>query len=147
MRIDSASSVTIGEGTMLAAGAYLTDADWHDLYDRTQAIGQTAPIVLGNNVWIGDGATVCKGIHIGDNAVIGAGSVVTRDIPANVIAAGNPAQVIRELDASKTLVTRGALLGDGPGLADQMDSLERSMRQGKSWWRWLRSNLAPSRRD
>ena len=147
VRIDSASSVTIGEGTMLAAGAYLTDADWHDLYDRTQAIGQTAPIVLGNNVWIGDGATVCKGIHIGDNAVIGAGSVVTRDIPANVIAAGNPAQVIRELDASKTLVTRGALLADGPGLADQMDSLERSRRQSKSWWRGLRSNLAPSRRD
>ena len=88
VRIDSASLVTIGESSMLAAGAYITDADWHDLYDRTEAIGRTTPVTLGSNVWIGDGATVCKGVSIGDNSIIGAGSVVTQNIPSNVIAAG-----------------------------------------------------------
>ena len=77
VRIDSASSVRVGANTMLAAGAYLTDADWHDIYDRTQAIGNTAPIVLEDNVWIGDGATVCKGVTIGANSVIGTGSVLS----------------------------------------------------------------------
>lgn len=55
----------------------------------------TAPILIGNNVWIGAKATVTKGVTIGDNAVIGANSVVTQDIPANSVAVGAPARVIR----------------------------------------------------
>lgn len=93
VRIDSASRVRIGASSMLAAGVYITDADWHDLYDRTRAIGTTAPVTLGENVWVGDGSIVCKGVNIGRNSVIGAGSVVASDIPDNVIAAGNPAKV------------------------------------------------------
>ena len=57
---------------------------------------QTAPVFIGNNVWIGGGAIIMPGVTIGDNVVIGAGSVVTRDIPDNVIAYGNPCRVIRE---------------------------------------------------
>lgn len=57
---------------------------------------QTAPVVIGNNVWIGGGAVILPGVTIGDNTVIGAGSVVTKDIPDNVIAYGNPCKVIRE---------------------------------------------------
>lgn len=57
---------------------------------------QTAPVIMGDNVWIGGGAILMPGITIGDNVVIGAGSVVTRDIPSNVIAYGNPCRVIRE---------------------------------------------------
>ncbi|MEE0762693.1 MAG: sugar O-acetyltransferase [Acutalibacteraceae bacterium] len=57
---------------------------------------QTAPIVIGNNVWIGGGAIVLPGVTIGDNVVIGAGSVVTKDIPDNVIAYGNPCRVVKE---------------------------------------------------
>ena len=56
---------------------------------------QTAPVIIGNNVWIGGGAIILPGITIGDNVVIGAGSIVTKDIPDNVIAAGNPCRVIR----------------------------------------------------
>lgn len=56
---------------------------------------QTAPVVIGNSVWIGGGAIIMPGITIGDNVVIGAGSVVTKDIPSNVIAYGNPCRVIR----------------------------------------------------
>ncbi len=52
---------------------------------------------IGNNVWIGGNAVICPGVHIGDNAVIGAGSVVTRDIPAWSVAAGNPCRVIRKI--------------------------------------------------
>ena len=54
-------------------------------------------MIIGNNVWIGGNAVICPGVHIGDNAVIGAGSVVTRDIPAWSVAAGNPCRVIRKI--------------------------------------------------
>ena len=57
---------------------------------------QTAPVTIGNNVWIGGGAIIMPGVTIGDNVVIGAGSIVTKDIPDNTIAYGNPCQVIRE---------------------------------------------------
>ncbi|RGX07981.1 sugar O-acetyltransferase [Paraclostridium sordellii] len=57
---------------------------------------QTAPVYIGNNVWIGGGAIIMPGVTIGDNVVIGAGSVVTKDIPSNKIAYGNPCRVIRD---------------------------------------------------
>lgn len=57
---------------------------------------QTAPVTIGNNVWIGGGAIIMPGVKIGDNVVIGAGSVVTKDIPANKVAYGNPCRVARE---------------------------------------------------
>ena len=80
---------------MIASNVYISDADWHDIYDSTASPGATAPITLERNVWLGEGVKLCKGVRIGENTVIGAGSVVTGDIPANVIAAGNPAHVIK----------------------------------------------------
>lgn len=56
---------------------------------------QTAPVIIGDNVWIGGGAIILPGVTIGDNVVIGAGSVVTRDIPSDTVACGNPCRVIR----------------------------------------------------
>ena len=58
---------------------------------------QTAPVIIGNNVWIGGNVVVVPGVTIGDNTIIGAGSVVTHDIPSGVVAAGNPCRVIRKL--------------------------------------------------
>jgi maltose O-acetyltransferase len=55
------------------------------------------PITIGNNVWLGGGVIVCPGVTIGENTVVGAGAVVTKDLPANVLAVGNPARVIRQL--------------------------------------------------
>ncbi|RYD91266.1 MAG: sugar O-acetyltransferase, partial [Sphingobacteriales bacterium] len=55
------------------------------------------PVTIGNRVWIGAGVIICPGVNIGDDAVIGAGSVVTRDIPAGVFAAGNPCRVIKDI--------------------------------------------------
>jgi len=63
---------------------------------RTRELGK--PVEIGGDVWVGGGAIILPGVHIGSNAVIGAGSVVTRDIPAAVFAAGNPCRVIRALD-------------------------------------------------
>lgn len=57
---------------------------------------QTAPVIIGDNVWIGGGVIIMPGVTIGDNVVVGAGSVVTKDIPSNVIAYGNPCRVVRE---------------------------------------------------
>jgi maltose O-acetyltransferase len=56
------------------------------------------PIVIGDNVWLGGGVIVCPGVSIGENTVVGAGAVVTRDLPANVVAVGNPARVVRQLE-------------------------------------------------
>ena len=58
----------------------------------------TAPVTIGNNVWIGGGAILLPGVIIGDNTTIGAGSVVTKSIPDNCIAAGNPCRVIRKIE-------------------------------------------------
>ncbi|MCW8000049.1 maltose acetyltransferase, partial [Clostridium sp. cpc1] len=57
---------------------------------------QTAPVIIGNNVWIGGGAIIMPGVKIGDNVVIGAGSVVIKNIPSNRVAYGNPCRVVRE---------------------------------------------------
>lgn len=63
---------------------------------RKDKLEAAQPITIGNNVWLGGGVVVCPGVSIGDNSVVGAGAVVTKDIPANVVAVGNPARVIRE---------------------------------------------------
>lgn len=55
------------------------------------------PIVIGNNVWIGAGATIISGVTIGENSVVGAGAVVTRDVPPNTLVGGNPARIIRSI--------------------------------------------------
>lgn len=55
----------------------------------------SSPIIIGENVWIGSNVRICKGVHIGDNAIIAACSVVTKDVPANSIAAGNPAKIVK----------------------------------------------------
>ncbi len=147
VRLDSACHIEVGSNTMIAAGAYLTDADWHDVYDRTRIIGAHGKITLEDNVWIGDGAIVCKGVSIGANSVVGAGSVVTRDIPANVVAAGNPAAVVKALDPGRALVRRESLLADPEDLDARVDALDRYLLGGNTWSGWLRSLVRPSRED
>lgn len=68
-----------------------------DVEQRNEGLEVALPITVGNNVWIGGGVSVLPGVTIGDNTVIGSGSVVTKDIPSGVIAAGNPCRVIREI--------------------------------------------------
>ena len=68
-----------------------------DVQARNQGLEYAWPIRIGNNVWIGGGTKIMGGVTIGDNTVIAAGSIVTRDIPAGVLAGGNPCRVIREI--------------------------------------------------
>jgi hypothetical protein len=86
-------------------------------------------------------------VIIGENSIIGAGSMVTSDIPANVIAAGNPARVVKELDPSQKLTRREDMLADGPKLAMQMDGLERWMRTDNTWLKWFQALIAPTKKD
>ncbi|MBR0460003.1 MAG: sugar O-acetyltransferase [Victivallales bacterium] len=70
------------------------------------------PVVIGNDCWFGANVTVCPGVTIGDNCVIGAGSVVTRDIPANSFAAGVPCKVIRTLSADDSMINHPDILAE-----------------------------------
>lgn len=147
VRIAASDRITIGNSCMIASGAYLTDSDWHDIYDRSVPVGKSAPITLEENVWIGDSVIVCKGVTIGKNSIIGAGSIVVSDIPANVIAAGNPAKVVRELDTSEEMKTRGHWLADPRKLSRDFDILDRAQLKGNTFLGWMRSLLFPRKGD
>lgn len=101
VRVSSATEIRIADDCMLANFCYLTDSDWHDIHDRTSMPGRTGPIILERGAWVGDSAIVCKGVRIGENSIVGAGAVVTRDVPSNVVVAGNPARVVKKLDPSR----------------------------------------------
>ena len=64
---------------------------------RVKGLAVAKPVTIGKNVWIGGNSVICPGVTIGDNVVIAAGAVVTRDVPSNVMAGGNPAKIIRKL--------------------------------------------------
>ncbi len=147
VRLDSACGIELGANTMIASSAYITDADWHDVYDRSRPIGASAPVVLEENVWIGDSAIVCKGVTVGANSIVGAGAVVTHDVPANTIAAGNPARVVRKLDPARSIVRRAELLEDPDGLDLRMDDLDRYLLGNNTWLGWWRTRIAPRRGD
>lgn len=148
VRVSSATEITIGDGCMLAHGVYITDADWHDIYDRTQAIGATEPVRIGNNVWLGDHAFVCKGVTIGDNSVVGANAVVVRDVPPNAVVAGNPAKLVKQLDPDRLLVTRSTLFELPPREYARFDAAQdRLATHGNGFLDWLRACLFPTNRD
>ena len=140
------SLFTIGHSVMMANGVYLTDSDWHDTYDRT-APGQGAPIAIGDNVWLGDSVIVCKGVTIGDNSIVGAGAVVVDDVPANVVAAGNPARVVKELDTDRPFKTRREWFADPARLSRDFQVWDRALLEGNSLGHWLRYLLRPDGKD
>ncbi|MEI6947001.1 sugar O-acetyltransferase [Paraflavisolibacter sp. H34] len=90
--------VTIGSRTLFGPNVQIYTAT-HPLDHKVRASGleSARPITIGEDVWVGGSAVICPGVTIGDRSVIGAGSVVTRDIPPDVFAAGNPCRVIRHL--------------------------------------------------
>jgi acetyltransferase-like isoleucine patch superfamily enzyme len=84
-------SISLGRNVRCGANALITDTDWH--WDDPRA-GEPSPVIIHDNVWLGVNVTVLKGVTIGENSLIAAGSVVTKSIPANVVAGGVPARVI-----------------------------------------------------
>jgi acetyltransferase-like isoleucine patch superfamily enzyme len=98
-----ASSIRIGSHCLLAGGVRVYDMDGHPLdADRRRAGEPTppegiAPVAIGDDVWIGAGSLVLKGVTISDRVVVAAGSVVTKDVPPDVVVAGNPARIVKHL--------------------------------------------------
>jgi maltose O-acetyltransferase len=92
------ASIRIGADCQLATSVQLLTAT-HPVDPEARRLGweYAEPIALGDNVWLGGGVVVCPGVTIGDDTVVGAGAVVTRDLPARVVAVGNPARVLREI--------------------------------------------------
>lgn len=98
-------SVRIGRDCLLATGVEVYDQDGHPLDAARRRAGDPtppetiAPVVIGDDVWVGFGALILKGVTVGDRAVVAARSVVTKDVPADTLVAGNPARVVRGLPA------------------------------------------------
>lgn len=104
--------ITIGAHALLGSWVCIYDSDFHELAPGRRRTGTPAKaaVELESNVFIGDRVLIMKGVRVGADSVIGAGSVVTRTIPAGVIAAGNPARVVRKLsdaDDRSGLLTAG----------------------------------------
>ena len=95
----SAGGLTIEDNTMISLNCTIATNN-HDFYDRY--VITCKPVHIKRNVWIGVNVTILPGVTIGENAVVGAGAVVTKDVPDNAVVVGNPARVIRYLDAEKT---------------------------------------------
>jgi maltose O-acetyltransferase len=105
------SSISIGRGTAIAHNVVIIDNNNHPTHPEDRKImynshwdsplrnwnySSSAPIIIGENVWVGTGSRLHKGIAIGDNSIIAANAMVTKDVPANCIVAGNPARVVKE---------------------------------------------------
>lgn len=97
-RFQDQGGVVIGDDCLIGHNTVLATLN-HDLDPAHRTDLHPAPIVIGNNVWIGANVTVLPGVSIGENAVIAAAAVVTKDVPANAVVVGSPARVVRTLSA------------------------------------------------
>ncbi len=94
--LSAAKRINIGNNVLLGFGTKIIDYDGHDFMDHSKR-GKIKEVFIDDNVFVGMHCVILKGVHIGENTVIGANSVVSKSIPANVIAAGNPCKIIRRL--------------------------------------------------
>ena len=146
VRISSGAEIVIGDSCMMASGVYITDADWHGIYDRI-AFGRAVPVHISDNVWIGDRAMICKGVSIGCNSIVAAGSVVTKPVPDNVVVAGNPARVVKSLDVEAEKRTRRDGLAASAGWFAELDAWDRALLQDNTVLKWLRYVFFPQKGD
>jgi acetyltransferase-like isoleucine patch superfamily enzyme len=99
--IHARNKVIIGKDCLFGPGVLIIDNNSHNtsinpVYRRTKPIADS-PIIIGDNVWVGSRSIILKGVHIGDNSIIAAGTVVTKDVPSNQLYGGNPARFIKTL--------------------------------------------------
>lgn len=91
--IDCTQKIVIGNKVYIGENVIIRDSDNHSLTEENNIM--TKEIEIEDNVWIGDNCIILKGVHIGQGSIIGAGSIVTKDVPSNCVAVGNPAKVIK----------------------------------------------------
>jgi acetyltransferase-like isoleucine patch superfamily enzyme len=147
VRISAAKSIRIGDNCMFASNVYISDSDWHGIYNRIRPFRSEKPIIIEDNVWLGERVIVNKGVCIGENSVIGAGSIVTKNIPANSIAAGNPARVIKTINPKRRMLKREVLFQNTELYYDTQDHLLKMATANNSWRNWLRVLLKPTQQD
>ena len=99
-RFQDQGGLTIGDGALIGHNTVIATLN-HAMDPARRADLEPAPVVIGEDVWIGSNSTITPGVTIGDGVVIGAGSVVTKDIPAGMVAVGSPARVIREVSPDR----------------------------------------------
>lgn len=142
--IRSAESIDIGDSTMIASDVVITDSDWHGMYDRTDYVATPKPVKIHKNVWIGERSIILKGTQIGENSIIGAGSVVHGDIPPNSVYAGNPAKEVKKLDEG-SFVTREELFNDSSTYLQDLNIIEENMLGNNSFFGWIKSMFWPKK--
>ena len=147
VRISAADKIIIGDSVMVANGVYITDADWHGVYDRSKRSEENTPVIINDNVWLGDGCTVLKGVTIGENSIVAARAVVVKDVPANVVVAGNPAKVVKQLNTEKAFTTRADFFSDPEGQQQFFDAVDKMVLGQNGWLNWLRTLFFPSAKD
>ena len=98
-RFQDQGGIEIGDGSLIGHNTTIATLN-HDFNPLKRQNLTPSPVKIGKNVWIGSDCTILPGVEIGDGAIIGAGSVVTKSIPANTIAVGNPARVIKEIEVN-----------------------------------------------
>ena len=95
--IQCANHITIGDNCAIAGDVLIQDTDFHPVMDEDgNPKPISKPIHIGNHVWICAKATILKGVTIGDGAIVAAGAVVTKDVPARCVVAGNPGKIVKE---------------------------------------------------
>ncbi len=146
-RISASDEIVIGNSVMMANGVYITDSDWHGIYDRTERDPNPAPVHIKDNAWLGDHSLILKGVTVGENSIVAAQAVVSKDVPDNVIVAGNPARVVKELDPEKGFKTRADYFADPVALERFFNQVERDHLGKNGFFNWVRAKLFPTTRD
>ncbi len=112
--IHARESITIGKNCLIGANCNILDSNGHetsfpDVENRIHTRGYSKPIIIADNVWIGANCFILPGVKIGKGSIISANSVVTKDIPSMVIAAGNPARVVKEYKTNDNVTAKPVL--------------------------------------
>jgi len=122
----------------------ITDSDWHGIYDRTDYVATPKEVIIEENVWIGEKSIILKGTKIGKNSIIGAGSVVSGEVPDNVVFAGNPAKEIKKLD-KEDFVTRKSLFSESSTYLDDLLTIEKKTLETNTFFGWIKSTFWPKK--
>lgn len=144
VKIQAAQEIRIGHNCMLGAEASITDSDWHGVYNRVRPFGKcTYPTILHDNVWIGERAIIMKGVTIGENSIVGAGSIVTKDVPENTIVAGNPAKFIKAINPNRRMLKREAMFSDPEKFEKMSRELDQYVMGDNTVITWFKSLFSP----